>query len=370
MASDRNEDTHDWFALLTDRDIRALVTRAGSGAGGNLIRALRAITPVPVIVGADHDRFTIKASVADLNHVVPVPTSAEFVDAVLDIVERDRINLIIGTDESVVKALSDARDRFPFDLLLPRRETIDLCQDKHALNVFFRDRDIPVPRFYEVGSLDDLEGIFTRFEGDGVLWCRIRRGSRALGATAVTNAEQARSWITQWRDLRGTMVSDFTLGEYLPGRHYHVTSVWYQGQMLLVQASETLGYFAVGNNPSGTTSMPNLARTVVSPEALRISLEAVRTLEDRPAGVFDVELKETLDGNPAIMEINAGRFPAGTATLLAACPTNMIEVFVRASIGEIILVPESNGTAEELYLVRDIDRLPQVFPASALLEGL
>ncbi len=328
------------------------------------------MTPTPVIVGVNHDRFTIKASLADLNYVVPVPTSVEFVDAVLDIVERDRINLIMGTDENVVKALSDSRDRFPFDLFLPRRETIDLCQDKQALNVFFRDRDIPVPRFYEVGSLDDLEGIFARFEGDGVLWCRVRRGSLSLGATAVTNVDQARSWITQWRDLRGTKVSEFTLGEYLPGRHYIVTSVWYRGRLLLAQATETLSYFAAGNNPSGTFSLTDLARSVVAPEALRISLDAICALEDRPSGAFIVEFKETSDGNPAIMEINAGRFPSGVTTLLAACPTNMVEVFARASAGEIMTVLEPHGTDQELYLVHDIDCLPRVFSASALLDGL
>ena len=361
---------HDWFAPLTDRDIRALITRAGSGASGNLIRALRAMTPAPVTVGANHDRFTIKASLADLNYVVPEPTSAEFVDAVLDIVERDRINLIIGTDENVVKALSDARDRFPFDLMLPRRETIDLCQDKQALNTFFRDRDIPVPRFYEVGSLDDLEEIFARFEGDGVLWCRVRRGSLSLGATPVANVDQARSWITQWRDLRGIKVSDFTLGEYLPGRHFIVTSVWYRGQLLLVQATEALSYFAAGNNPSGTFSLTHLARTVVAPEPLRISLDAIRALEDCPSGAFVVEFKETSHGKPAIMEINAGRFPSGVSTLLAACPTNMVEVFARASADEIMAIPEPHGTEQELYLVHDIDCLPRVFAASALLEGL
>jgi hypothetical protein len=47
------------------------------------------MTSAPVIVGANHDRFTIKASLADLNYVVPVPTGPEFVDAVLDIVARD-----------------------------------------------------------------------------------------------------------------------------------------------------------------------------------------------------------------------------------------------------------------------------------------
>jgi carbamoyl-phosphate synthase large subunit len=328
------------------------------------------MTPAPVIVGVNHDRFTVKSSLAGLNYVVPMPTSVEFVDTVLDIVERNRINLILGTDENVVKALSDSRDRFPFDLMLPRRETIDLCQDKQALNTFFRDCDIPVPRFYEVGSLDDLEGIFARFERDGVLWCRVRRGSLSLGATAVTNVDQARSWITQWRDLRGIQVSDFTLGEYLPGRQYDVTSVWYRGRLLLAQATETLSCFAAGNNPSGAFSLADLARTVVAPEALRISLDAVRALEDRPSGVFNVEFKETSDGNPAIMEINAGRFPSGVTTLLAACPTNMVEVFARASAGEMMAIPEPHGTDKELYLVHDIDCLPQVFTASALLEGL
>jgi carbamoylphosphate synthase large subunit len=328
------------------------------------------MTPAPVIVGAHHDRFTIRSSLADLNYVVPVPTSTEFVDAVLDIVERDRINLIMGTDETVVKVLSDARDRFPFDLLLPRRETIDLCQDKYALNVFFRDRDIPVPRFYEVGSLDDLEGIFARFEGDGVLWCRARRGSGSVGATAVTNVDQARSWIAQWQDLRGIKVTDFTLGEYLPGRHYTVTSVWYRGRPLLAQTIEILSYFVGGNNPSGTSSMPNLSKTVVAPEVLRICFDAVRAIEDCPSGVINVELKETLDGHPVITEINAGRFPACTTTLLAAYPTNMIEVFARAATGEIMSVSEPHGTVQEHYLVQDIDCLPRVFAASVLLEGL
>jgi carbamoyl-phosphate synthase large subunit len=326
--------------------------------------------PAPIIVGVNHDRFTIKASLAERNHVVPEPMSARFIDAMLDIVERDRINLIIGTDDNVVKALSDARDRFPFELFLPRRETIDLCQDKQALNVFLRDRGIPVPRFYSIGSLDDVEGIFARFEGDGVLWCRARRGSGSLGATAVTSADQARCWITQWRDLRGIEVSDFTLGEYLPGRHYIATSVWYRGQQLLAQTTETLSYLAAANSLNGTTSLSNLCKTVVAPEVLRTSLDAVRAIEDCPSGAFEVEFKETSDGTPAIMEINAGRFPSGVTTLLAACPTNMIEVFARASVGDIMAIPDLHGTIEELYLVHDIDCLPRVFSASVLLEGL
>jgi hypothetical protein len=48
----------------------------------------------------------------------------------------------------------------------------------------------------------------------------------------------------------------------------------------------------------------------------------------------------------------------------------MVEVFARASADEIIAIPEPHGTEQELYLVHDIDSLPRVFAASALLEGL
>jgi len=45
---------------MKKRDIRALITGAGTGSSGNLIRALRAIKPMPYIVGLNDDRFVLK----------------------------------------------------------------------------------------------------------------------------------------------------------------------------------------------------------------------------------------------------------------------------------------------------------------------
>ena len=53
----------------------------------------------------------------------------------LEIIKRERINVVMPTDENIVKALSEQRGQFPIELLLPRQDTIDLCQDKHALNL-------------------------------------------------------------------------------------------------------------------------------------------------------------------------------------------------------------------------------------------
>ena len=353
---------------MKKRGIRALITGAGSGSSGNLIRALRAVTPKVDIVGLNSDRFALKMSLADRNYSCPAPESGEFVNSILQIVRRERINVILPTDDSVVKALSDKRNQIPVELLLPRQATIDLCQDKHALNVFLRQRDISAPLTYEVRSLKSLDRIFARFSRAGILWCRVRRGARSLAATPVATAEQARAWITQWRDLRGINVSDFTIGEYLPGRHFMVQSVWRRGELLRAQAIEILGYFAAGNNPSGVFSLATLAKTVVAPEAVQVTLRAVRAIEQRPSGAFFVELKETADGVPSVTEINAGRFPAGVTALLAVGEDNMVAMFAAAVVGQPIKAVDPLGSAPEYYLVRDIDTLPGVFSTADLLE--
>src|SRR5262245_21730129 len=118
---------------MTKINVRVLVTGAGSGATSNVIRALRCMSPRSYIVGINNDRFTLRQSSADRNYLCSTPGDTPFIDAVIEIVRRERINVVIATDDHFVKDFSDARGRFPIRLLLPRRETIDLCQDKLAL---------------------------------------------------------------------------------------------------------------------------------------------------------------------------------------------------------------------------------------------
>src|SRR5262249_42285669 len=141
---------------------------------------LRGMTPSPYIVGVNHDRFTLEKSLADRNYRCPPYTAREFVSTAIDIVARERIDVVMPTDDDAVKALSDHRHRFSIPLLLPRRATIELCRDKHRLAVLLRLRGVPAPRSWEVKSLRSLETIFRRLSRRGVLWCRARHGTRSL----------------------------------------------------------------------------------------------------------------------------------------------------------------------------------------------
>jgi hypothetical protein len=170
---------------------------------------------------------------ARCNYLSPDPDSRDFIKALSAIIKRERINVVLPTDDNFVKALSDARGRLPIELLLPRKKTIDLCQDEYALTTFLRRRSIAAPLTYEVRSLPDIERISARFSRGGLLWCRARRGARSVAAIPVATAEQARARITLWRDYavaRSPRHSRFRLsrsgrrGRTLPGAGYRFPS--------------------------------------------------------------------------------------------------------------------------------------------------
>jgi carbamoyl-phosphate synthase large subunit len=348
-------------------DIRILVTGAGTGASGNLIRGLRATKLTPYIVGVNDDRFTLRQSPADRNYLVPRSSVEAFCQVIAEIVHREHVNVVIATGDQEVKALSDRRAEIPIPLFLPGPDTIALCQDKYALNLFLRERDIPAPLTYPVTTLGDVDDIMARLPRQRLAWCRLRSGSRSMGATAVTSAEQARAWIGQWQDLRGIAVSDFTLSEYLPGRHLVLQGVWRHGVLLLAQTVECLSYFAAGNNPTGVFSVPSLAKTVFEPAVLDICLRAVAAIDPGASGAFVIELREDVRGVPAITEINVGRFAMGVTALLGTARHNLLEVFVSAAVGEPVTVDTPYEPGAEYYLVRDLDMTPGVFSRTELV---
>ena len=110
------------------------------------------------------------------------------------------------------------REPLPCRTFLPAAKTIELCQDKYALNVRFRD--------HRRSGGDDLSGERPRFPQrsvaragaarTGLVPDSPRRASR--GATKVRDADQAWHWISYWHTMRGVPVEHFTLCEFLPGR--------------------------------------------------------------------------------------------------------------------------------------------------------
>jgi len=347
---------------------RLLLTGAGSAATSNLIRSLRAGYRSAAIIGAHSDRFLLKKSAADRNYLLPALTHPSYFRALARVIARERVNLVIPTTDAEVHAFARRRARLP--VFLPRPAVVDLCQDKYRLNVALRARGVPVPATYPVTSLRALDGIFARLPARAPVWCRVRSGSGSTGAIPVMRPEQARSWIAYWSEMRGIPATSFILSEYLPGRDFSCQALWKTGRLVLTKTCERLSYFGGGGNPSGTSSISQLAKTVAAPEVVAVCTAAIRAIDPRASGTFNFDLRENARGVPCLTEINAGRFPSGTSIFDLTGRANVAATFVRLALGERVALHDAYDAAEGYYTVRDLDTLTGVFRADELFDKI
>jgi len=186
----------------------------------------------------------------------------------------------------------------------------------------------------------------------------------------VKRAEQARTWIRYWKEMRGVPARFFTLSEYLPGRDFGCQSLWKAGELILVKTFERLSYAVAGSQASRLSSVAALSKTVFAPRVTEVCAEAVRNLDPKASGVFCVDVKEDARGVPCITEINAGRFSLSTNVYDLVGKHNMAVTYVRLALGERVAIREKYDVAEDYYMVRDVDTLPGVFHAEAFLGGI
>jgi carbamoyl-phosphate synthase large subunit len=346
---------------------RVLILGAGSGASDNLIRSLRADAAL-VLIGAHADRFVLAASRADRRYLIAPRERPEFAATLRRVVEREAIDLLVPNSDADVRAVSAIRDDLGTRVFLPRAEAIELCQDKYALTTLLRSRGLPAPLTHPIATVDDVAAAFDALAPRRRLWCRMRSGAGSMGAIPVATPEQARSWIAYWRDMRGIAPEVFTLSEYLPGRDFNVQGVWKNGRPLVMKTIERLSYLGGGQNPSGMSSTPALAKTVDEPGVLDVCAAAVHAVDPRASGVFNLDLKERAPGDPCITEINAGRFAMITNVHDFTGQHNTALVFVRAALDEPLDVADPRDVAMDYYLVRDLDTEPALFQADELYD--
>lgn len=347
---------------------RVLVLEAGSAPSSNLIRSLQAGDPSLTIIGCNTSRFVLKKSAAERNYVLPLSTGA-LAAALRSIIQAERIDLVIPTNDGDVARLVRLRGKLGCRTFLPSRRLIERCHDKYALTVFLRQRGIPVPKTYPIEDPSRIDRIFRRFGARSKLWCRIRAGSGSYGAIPVRSPDQVRGWMAFWEGMRAVPRGSFTLSEYLPGRDYSVQCLWHRGRLVLAKMAERITYLNTGS-PSGRSSMPALAKTVHDPYVIDVCARAIRALDARASGVFFVDLKESEQGDPCITEINAGRFATMTNIHDLAGKHNMAVTYVRLALGKKVTIPHAYDYAEGFYLVRSVDTLPAVLRKDELFEDV
>src|SRR5438128_3831582 len=135
-----------------------LVTAAGAPGAAALLRGLHENGEREVrIVGVDMSERAIGRSLCDAFHVVPPGADPAYVDAILDIVEREHVDVVLPQSSHDLPHLAAARGRFPVPVLVSGPETVRRSNDKAETYALLQRIGVRAPQFRRVTGAAGVE---------------------------------------------------------------------------------------------------------------------------------------------------------------------------------------------------------------------
>ncbi|MBN1547862.1 MAG: ATP-grasp domain-containing protein [Syntrophaceae bacterium] len=143
------------------KPLRILVSAAGAPGCSTLIRMLKTVKERKNdIVAVDMDGEAIGRFLADSFYQVPPADHDEYLEAMLDVVRREEIDVFYVVSSAEILKIAENRGSFE-DLgcrvTASRPEAIRKAANKYVLyKTLSQNTDVPVPEFYNPGTLDEF----------------------------------------------------------------------------------------------------------------------------------------------------------------------------------------------------------------------
>jgi carbamoyl-phosphate synthase large subunit len=140
------------------RDVTVLVTAAGAPGTARLLRALRENGERRVrLVGTDMSERTIGRAFCDEFRIVPPGADPGFADALLEIVDREEVDVVLPQSSHDLPGLAEHRERFSVPVLVSSPETVHRSNDKAESYELLHRLGLPAPEFRRVRGASAVE---------------------------------------------------------------------------------------------------------------------------------------------------------------------------------------------------------------------
>jgi carbamoyl-phosphate synthase large subunit len=188
--------------------------------GRQIVKALQ-VSNLPLrIIVTDASPFAFGLTEADKAYLVPRGDDADYIDAVLEICERESVQFLAPGSEVEIEEISEQRSRFEtlgIRLLINNPEVINLCRDKWRTFEFLRDNGFNFAQSWLIGSNEDLKQVKTfpvvvkpALHGGGSRYVYVARDSYELAA--FTELLIRDRLVTMVQEYLGTYNDEYTVG--------------------------------------------------------------------------------------------------------------------------------------------------------------
>ena len=296
---------------MAEDPVRVLVTGAGGPAAVAFMLALPEVA-APTFdcwaVDIDPCAAGLYLVPSDRRSLVPRGDDDGFVDSLLEICERDHIDVLVPTVDSELIPVAERFEDFAARgtaVLSASLATLERCLDKWVL-LQACGSEVSVPR----GGLLDAT-----FEPSSLDWPMLAKPRRGSGSRGIVLVEDAAMFERLPRD------ATLLVQEYLPGPEYSVDVLAYRDGHVAAAVPRSRLKVDSGIAVAGCSLLRPSLQTAAEAVARAIDLTCVA----------NVQFREDAAGVPRLLEVNP-RFP-GAMPLTVASGVNMPALAVTELIG-------------------------------------
>ncbi|WP_047983988.1 ATP-grasp domain-containing protein [Ornithinibacillus californiensis] len=351
---------------------KILITDVGVSPAENLIKSWKKAKIKDEIIGLSRNPFNLHCSRADIKHYIPYEFGFDYQykNALLTIIEKEKPSLAVFMSDREILEVSKFREDIlatGTKLFMPRHEVIDICTDKFKSYERWKEAGIKVPNTVPINNEKDLQDAFNLLgDNEGKIWIRATVGAGGKGALPTNDFEFARNWINAY-DGWGS----FTASELLESNNT-VTwlSIWNEGELVVAQTRRRKSWGFGNRTLSGVTGITGVGETFSSEIVDQIAKETIFAIDDKPHGVYGVDMTYDKNNIPNPTEINMRFFT--TSHFFTEAGLNMAEIYKDIAIYENIpkLETKVNPLPDGLLWIRDMDREPILTKESGINQYL
>lgn len=142
------------------------------------------------IIGTDCSTYAPALYETDNHYIVPRMTSPEYLDIILDICQKEKIDAVLPLQENELFLIAAHREKFTNAGVLPivsEKDTVELCRDKYAFYQHMKQNGLPV--LPSCLNLSEFQKHYEAGEMNFPVFIKPVRGCGSIGIQKVDNME-------------------------------------------------------------------------------------------------------------------------------------------------------------------------------------
>lgn len=284
-----------------------LITGIGGLTPRSIAKVIRNNHPDYCLIGCDIDPKAVgffMEGLLDKHYLAPRCDDSSYFPWLNNLVESEQIDYAFVQPEAEIVAWGDYFEktgRYPCPVFMGCKLLSESLRDKSIMADLLEGTDF-IPKTIKV-TQDDPRFEDVEKEIGFPCWIRATEGTGGLGSLCLEDLSSYKSWL-----FINSSIPEFTVSEFLPGRHLANQMLYNNGEYVKGAALECVEYVMANTAPSHVTGNTHFGRFLNEDHINKFCDDCIKFLENKLAvpahGILSFDLKEDKNGDLKVTEIN------------------------------------------------------------------